>query len=254
LTSLRQTLASQLRPRLRLRAMRAMTSWIQSLSQTSPARPRLSPTGTILLLTAPVVLTNAPVAPSSSPAPELRLNSAPFRVIADTLVDTSPDHHKRRGLRSLSPPAPAVKRLRHDVNVTVCHGPNANCLQPGRWLEGTLILHILRQVVALSPISMRVVDPLLVKGQPLPARFVDNLTCPPKFTAILATVHLGEAVARSIGCWPQYRQPRFVSWTRYPAPPTRPRCGRSSDTSWRPLDSKKTPKSRFSNARPKETA
>ena len=136
---------------------------------------------------------NAPVAPSSSPAPELRLNSTPFRVTADTVVDASRDHHKRRGPRSLSPPAPAVKRLRHDINVTVCHGPNANCLQPGRWLEGTLILHILRQVVALSPISMRVVDPLLVKGQPLPARVVDDLTCPPKFTAILAPVHLGEA-------------------------------------------------------------
>ncbi|KAK1749678.1 hypothetical protein QBC47DRAFT_130928 [Echria macrotheca] len=119
---------------------------------------------------------------SHSPVPELVLGSDP---------PESP----------ISQP-PAAKRLRGNVDAPVPlplglpHGVHAECLEPGQRLSGTTILYILQQIVALCPLSFRVVDPLLLKGEPLPSRAVSELIELPKFRAIIAPVHVFDSGAQ----------------------------------------------------------
>ncbi|KAF6789348.1 hypothetical protein CSOJ01_14814 [Colletotrichum sojae] len=53
---------------------------------------------------------------------------------------------------------------------------DSDCLRPGRQLDGNLVLHLMQSAAALHPLSFRVLDPDLLRGnQKLPEKLVEDL-------------------------------------------------------------------------------
>ncbi|WYZ36368.1 hypothetical protein EsH8_XIII_000020 [Colletotrichum jinshuiense] len=139
----------------------------------------------------------SPVLNRSPPAP-----LAPPVIAQDEAPDDNPILAKRQRSPSPDASAPAPKhpcpprtQRRDPLPQSLPgigqapYGFTIESLGPGRYVEGTVILHILRTIAALCPLSVEVLDPLVLKGEPLPRRLQDCLASKPD-AVVIAPVNL----------------------------------------------------------------